>query len=423
MTIGQRIAELRKKNNLSQEALGEELGVSRQAISKWEADASLPEIDKLIAMSRLFAVTVGYLLGVEETVRDAEPSEPEDGEAPADAAPTEAEVLERYLNSLPRSNPSAKRRMYLIVAVLILVLVIAFNCIRSLSSRVAELNNQVVNLNNQVVGVYSELNGISDSVTAQVRSALEEEYGVFSAQELALDSTDFEAGTADILFTAVLKERMEDAAGLSFFARLPDGQSVPGTVERWDPDTSSLSARVTVPLVNGISYFLSTPSATVSVDTDYSGTDALWDWLGVSGFGGAVSLDNSAALTPELSIGAAVKKTERFDAEVSLWLVLNGERVAQFDNVRLTEKDVSEGAAVDVTSEYKTVYQDYTADPLDLNGFDPQPGDLIAVAYEVTLTDGRTGSGWLMDGYRITEDGFPNSVWINEETGFVEMEW
>ena len=60
MTIGQRIAQQRKKLGLSQEALGEQLGVSRQAISKWEADAALPEIDKLIALSKLFDVTVGW---------------------------------------------------------------------------------------------------------------------------------------------------------------------------------------------------------------------------------------------------------------------------------------------------------------------------------------------------------------------------
>ena len=67
MTIGQRIAEERKKLGLSQEALGEKLGVSRQAISKWESDASVPEIDKLIVLSKLFSVSVGWLLGVENT--------------------------------------------------------------------------------------------------------------------------------------------------------------------------------------------------------------------------------------------------------------------------------------------------------------------------------------------------------------------
>ena len=48
MTMGQRIAQRRKELGLSQEALGERLGVSRQAIYKWESNAALPEIEKLV---------------------------------------------------------------------------------------------------------------------------------------------------------------------------------------------------------------------------------------------------------------------------------------------------------------------------------------------------------------------------------------
>ena len=66
MTTGQRIAAKRKELGLSQEALGEKLGVSRQSIYKWESDTSLPEIEKLISLSRLFSVSIGWLLGVEE---------------------------------------------------------------------------------------------------------------------------------------------------------------------------------------------------------------------------------------------------------------------------------------------------------------------------------------------------------------------
>ena len=66
MTLGQRIQELRKQHGMSQERLGDALGVSRQAVSKWEGDNGIPELDTLIAMSRLFNVTVGQLLGVEE---------------------------------------------------------------------------------------------------------------------------------------------------------------------------------------------------------------------------------------------------------------------------------------------------------------------------------------------------------------------
>ena len=57
------IAQKRKELGLSQEALGSKLGVSRQSIYKWEADSALPEVDKLIALSRLFGVSVGWLLG------------------------------------------------------------------------------------------------------------------------------------------------------------------------------------------------------------------------------------------------------------------------------------------------------------------------------------------------------------------------
>ena len=56
MTTGQKIAARRKELELSQEALGDKLGVSRQTVYKWESDLSLPDIDKLVALSRLFQV-------------------------------------------------------------------------------------------------------------------------------------------------------------------------------------------------------------------------------------------------------------------------------------------------------------------------------------------------------------------------------
>lgn len=73
MTLGQRIQQFRKEKRLSQEALGETMGVSRQAISKWEGDTAVPELDKLIALSKLFGVSVGQLLGTEEVHPDLNP--------------------------------------------------------------------------------------------------------------------------------------------------------------------------------------------------------------------------------------------------------------------------------------------------------------------------------------------------------------
>ncbi|WP_297816084.1 helix-turn-helix domain-containing protein [uncultured Lactobacillus sp.] len=62
MRLGQKIAELRKKNNLSQETLAEKMNVSRQAVSKWESDQSIPDIEKIVNLSELFGVTTDYLL-------------------------------------------------------------------------------------------------------------------------------------------------------------------------------------------------------------------------------------------------------------------------------------------------------------------------------------------------------------------------
>ena len=62
MTLGQNIARLRTQKNLSQGDLADALEVSRQSVSKWETDASIPELDKLLRLAELFGVTTDYLL-------------------------------------------------------------------------------------------------------------------------------------------------------------------------------------------------------------------------------------------------------------------------------------------------------------------------------------------------------------------------
>ncbi len=62
MTTGEKITALRKEQGMSQEALGEKLGLSRQAVSKWEADQAVPTMDNLMELSKLFGVPVDTLL-------------------------------------------------------------------------------------------------------------------------------------------------------------------------------------------------------------------------------------------------------------------------------------------------------------------------------------------------------------------------
>lgn len=68
MTLGEKLSKMRKENNYTQEQLADVLGVSRQAISKWESNITYPETDKLIRISELFNCSLDYLLkDTEET--------------------------------------------------------------------------------------------------------------------------------------------------------------------------------------------------------------------------------------------------------------------------------------------------------------------------------------------------------------------
>lgn len=66
MKLNEKIFYCRRKAGLSQEALAEELGVSRQAVSKWETGDAVPEISKLVSLAKTFNVTTDWLLSEEE---------------------------------------------------------------------------------------------------------------------------------------------------------------------------------------------------------------------------------------------------------------------------------------------------------------------------------------------------------------------
>lgn len=112
MTFGERLYELRKTKNISQEELAELLDVSRQSISKWENDKSYPEMTRLLFMSEYFDVSLDYLMrGTEE-----------------DKSREEATVSYKAQNMLLVwnsfvSNLSGKQRKMLIVLYVLLICV------------------------------------------------------------------------------------------------------------------------------------------------------------------------------------------------------------------------------------------------------------------------------------------------------------
>ena len=81
MTLGQNIARLRTQKNLSQGDLADALEVSRQSVSKWETDASIPELDKLLRLAELFGVTLDELVKGESAQPEAARGEVPDKES------------------------------------------------------------------------------------------------------------------------------------------------------------------------------------------------------------------------------------------------------------------------------------------------------------------------------------------------------
>ena len=75
MNFSEKLTALRKQKGLSQEALAEQLGVSRQAISKWERNEAQPELSKLIALCELFGVSPNELLGHEHIESGSKPKQ------------------------------------------------------------------------------------------------------------------------------------------------------------------------------------------------------------------------------------------------------------------------------------------------------------------------------------------------------------
>lgn len=67
MTLGEKLSKLRKENNYTQEQLAEILGVSRQAISKWESNTAYPETEKLLKLGELYKCSMDYLLKDEDS--------------------------------------------------------------------------------------------------------------------------------------------------------------------------------------------------------------------------------------------------------------------------------------------------------------------------------------------------------------------
>lgn len=267
-TIGLRIAEQRKKLGLSQEALGERMGVSRQAISKWESDSAVPEIDKLIALSKLFGVTVGWLLGVEE---------PQSEEPREEFTETQLKMVEEIVRRYqPRQGPPQPRRWWPKVLGGIAIAIVLISAWSELDQRF----NQYAS-SNSVNNTYNFIQYQLELLTERLDALAEGEKIVTNVSVTATAWED--RGGANIIMTMMPKVwRDGDSA---FISARQSGQEIQRFSCTWDG--SGYTADISLPAADGYAYYYVVLHADGSQEQqllDRTGMEDLAEGLKINGY-------------------------------------------------------------------------------------------------------------------------------------------
>lgn len=248
MSVGQRISQKRKERGFSQEALGEALGVSRQSVYKWESDSTLPEIDKLIALSKLFGVTTGWLLGVEESAesREGDPIPPA-GSGETELTETQLkmveEIVDRYLAA--RQPPKKRRWPWALGAAAGLVLLVVLSNLRG---ELRTMRDQYNDLQSSITNVTYSVDSQIGSIASRVEAVLKNQNSLTVSYGAEILSADLAANTVTFSAYAAPKTYIE---GMTAVFLADDGTStveVPGQLG----EDHTFSAQLTCALTDGI---------------------------------------------------------------------------------------------------------------------------------------------------------------------------
>lgn len=196
MKLHEKIYNLRKKEGLSQEALAEKLGVSRQSVSKWETGEATPEVGKLLALSKLFGVTTDYLLNDEaEESTESEAPSPDFEVTAVNEAPTK------------KSKNSARK---LLIALLICILL----CIFVLPLVMAILGYSIFQMSPAVETIYAETApGYEIEIIPSVEP--DETYPYYPDDTVSISYPDEEVGGVIVHFDESVSESPASSSSFS----------------------------------------------------------------------------------------------------------------------------------------------------------------------------------------------------------------
>ena len=261
MTVGQRIAQRRRELGLSQEALGERLGVSRQAIYKWESDAALPEIEKLVNLSREFSVSIDWLLGVEDGAREGQGKE----ELTPEQLRMVEEIVGRYLDARPQpefqpppgpeeesETGSAGVRWlkrwglsWLALGAVVVMALVIFN----LFDRLDSVRRDYQSVLNSVNYIRDDVNRQIYGITNRVEEVLQSQNSLTVEQSAQVSSADYRANTVTVAVRALPRTYVEGMTAEFLMDSGGETIAVPGALG----EDHAFTADVTGPLTDDVS--------------------------------------------------------------------------------------------------------------------------------------------------------------------------
>ena len=198
MELYEKLYELRRASGMSQEELAEKLGVSRQAVSKWEGGGAQPELQKLIELSKLYNVSVDELLSLEHAKSQQDAAE---AAVPNNAEITLAEKL--GFRDFCAQHKRAIGGAAVALAALIAVGVHYNDRINTLSTQVNDLRSQLYNVQNSLS---NQIAGISNNVS----DILERESSLLSQYSYEVKRVDLKKQECTLAFSLLPKTLDEE---------------------------------------------------------------------------------------------------------------------------------------------------------------------------------------------------------------------
>lgn len=180
MKLYETIQKLRKDAGYSQEQLAEKLGVSRQAVSKWENGTASPGMDRLQEICNVFGVSMAEIVG-------------------ADSKPSEVERIQLYEDEIKKLRNQKQFQKILIfgTATSVLILLVLFV---TLFRRIDQMNNHIQQLDGQVGQIYNNVDQQIGQINSQFSSMLEQQESLVA--DYTIDAKDMNIKDGQLVFIA-----------------------------------------------------------------------------------------------------------------------------------------------------------------------------------------------------------------------------